>query len=130
MRNLTIRLVTALALITLTMTLTGCGEKLPADAQEALFSTFEPEEAPHIETVKRVEPLPEDLAVGAEEVWCVNLVYGCYSCSRLEILTCAGSRLVRRIDGKWQISLVMTEEAKEAWAARGCELAPETVLDD
>jgi hypothetical protein len=113
--------------IVLAMALAGCSGALPPDARETVLSTFEPDEKPHIDSAKQVEPLPEDLETGAEEVWCVNLTFACWSCSRGEWHTCADSRLVRRIHGNWQVSVALTEEDKEKWEARGCKLMPDTV---
>ena len=101
--------------------LSGCGGALPAEAKETVLSAFEDGELPNIHSAKQVEPLPEDLAVGATEVWCVNLTFECWSCDRGEFQTCADSRLVRRIDSEWQVSIVFTDEDQELWKARGCE---------
>ena len=122
MRNWTIRYGAVLVFFVLMMVLSGCGEALPVDAKEIIFDAFGDGEKPNIDSVKQVDPLPEDLEMGATEVWCVNLTFECWSCDYGEFQTCADSRLVRRIDDKWQISLVVTDEDKEMWEARGCEL--------
>jgi predicted small lipoprotein YifL len=127
MKNQVIRHEALLVLILLAMTLAGCGSGLPPDAKEAVLSGFEPEEKPRIDSAQQVEPLPEDLEMDVEEVWCVNLTFACWSCSYGEWRTCADSRLVRRIDGDWQISVVFDDEDKEKWEARGCELMPDLV---
>ena len=127
MKNQTIRYGVILALTLLAIVSAGCGGKLPPDAKETVFSGFEPEEKPHIDSARQAEPLQEDLEMGAEQVWCVNLTFTCWSCSYGEFRTCADSRLVRRIDGNWHVSLVLTDEDKEKWEARGCELMPDVV---
>jgi hypothetical protein len=116
-----------LVFIVLAMTLGGCGGALPPDAKEVLLSTFDPDEKPRIDSAHQVEPLQEDIEIGAEEVWCVNLIFTCWSCAYGEFRTCADSRLVRRIDDRWQVSLVLTEEDKAKWEARGCELMLDAV---
>ena len=127
MKNQTIRYGAILASIVLAMALTGCGEKLPSDAKKAVLGAFELEERPRIDSAQQVEPLQEDLAMGAEEVWCVNLTFTCWSCGHGEWRTCADSRLMRRIGGNWQVSLVVTDEDREKWETRGCELMPDVV---
>ena len=71
----------------------------------------------------------EDIEVGAEEVWCVNFTVLCWGppYTLEEKSTCADSRLVRLIDGEWQVSLVVTDEDKANWEARGCELTLDLV---
>ena len=80
-------------------------------------------------TVKLAEPLPQDIAAGSERVWCVSILYSCISCTDVEFRTCGTNRLVRQVDGEWQIFKVTTDEEKDDWEARGCELMPETTLD-
>ena len=123
------RVIPTLVLLTilLPMILTGCGEPLPADAQETLFNGFEVEDKATIHSARQAEPLPEDLDMGAEEVWCVNVTFACWSCDFAEWRTCADSRLMRLIDGEWQMTLVVSEEDAEKWEARGCELIEGTV---
>jgi hypothetical protein len=116
-----------LVFVALAMALTECSGPLPADAKEVIFSAFEPEEKPRIDSARQVEPLQEDLEMGAEEVWCVNLIFACWSCAYGEWRTCADSRLVRLIDDNWRVSWVLTDEDKEKWEARGCELMPDVV---
>lgn len=120
-------LVLTLLSVFLTTLLGGCGRALPADAKEIVFDGFDPDENATIYSAKQVEPLQVDLDAGAEEVWCVNLTYTCWSCDYGEFRTCADSRLLRRINGEWQVSLVFTDEDKELWEARGCELIEGTV---
>jgi len=123
------RMMSALVLLTILLPtiLTGCGEPLPADAQETLFDGFEVEDKATIHSAERAELLQEDLDMGAEEVWCVNVTFACWSCDFAEWRTCADSRLMRLIDGEWQVSLVISEEDEEKWEARGCEPIEGTV---
>ncbi len=109
-----------LVLVILAMLLVGCGDSLPSDAQEAVFNGFEYGQEPRIVSVQQVEPLPQDLEVGAEEVWCVNLSVGCWSEDNRNQI-CGDSRLVRRVGDDWQVSVVATEEDREMWETRGCE---------
>jgi hypothetical protein len=127
MKNLKLHPEAVLVSIVLAMVLAGCGGRLPSEAKNAVLSGFEPDENPRIDSARQVEPLPEDLELGAEEVWCVNLIFACWSCGYGEWRTCADSRLVRQIDSEWQVSVVFTEEDKEKWEARGCELMPDLV---
>lgn len=106
----------------MTLTLTACGDSLPPDATEIVFGAFNSGENPQIDSAQQAEPLPEDLAAGADQVWCVNLTFTCWSCAHGEYQTCADSRLVRRIGDEWQVSLVLTGQDKELWKARGCKL--------
>jgi predicted small lipoprotein YifL len=126
-KNQTIRYGATLVFVLLTIALAGCGEKLPSDAKTAILSAFEPGEKARIHSAQRAEPLQEDLAMDAQEVWCVNLTFACWSCGHGEWRTCADSRLVRRIGDDWQVSLVVTDEDEEKWEARGCELMPDLV---
>jgi hypothetical protein len=114
-------------LVVLAAILAGCGDPLPSDAKESVLSGFELEDKARINSAKKAEPLQEDLDMGAEEVWCVNVTFTCWSCDYAEYRTCADSRLVRRIDGVWQVALVATEEDQEKWEARGCKLIEGTV---
>jgi len=83
---------------------------------------FDPQSNPHIDRAQQVTPLAEDLALGAEEVWCVNIVYTCWSCEYSRYRTCADNRLVRRIGDRWEISVLQTEEDRALWEERGCLL--------
>lgn len=114
----------SLILIALTTVLTGCGDKLPPDAKAAALETFDAIDEPRVHAAKHVEPLAADLEVGAEEVWCVNFTYKCWGPPYTfeEQSTCADNRLVRLIDDEWQVSIVVTDEDKTSWEARGCEL--------
>ncbi len=122
-----LRLGMMLLLTVLLLALAGCGPTLPPDARRAVLRRFDPEEEVHIHRVQQVTPLPEDLEAGAEEVWCVSLTFTCWSCAYGEFRTCSDSRLVRRIDDHWEVSLLFTEEDKAQYEARGCELMVETV---
>ena len=123
------RVVPALVLliILLPTILTGCSEPLPADAKEILFDGFETEDKATIHSAKQAELLQEDLDMGAEEVWCVNVTFACWSCDFAEWHTCADSRLMRLVGGEWQVSLVVSDEDAEKWEARGCEPIERTV---
>jgi hypothetical protein len=113
--------------VLLAVILAGCGPALPDDAQETVLNEFDPDTNAIIDSAKQVEPLQQDLDVGAEEVWCVNITFTCWSCDYGEWRTCGDNRLVRRIDGEWQVSLTTTDEEQELWEARGCELLASTV---
>jgi hypothetical protein len=117
---------TPLLLLLLTI-LTGCSEPLPAAAKEALFDGFEAADKATIHSAEPAQLLQEDLDLGATEVWCVNVTFACWSCDYGEWHTCADSRLMRLIDGEWQVSLVVSDEDAEKWQARGCELIEGTV---
>ena len=116
------RIYCGLVLVVLTTLLVGCGDSLPSDAREAVFAAFEYGQEPRIVTVQQAEPLPQDLEMGAEEVWCVNLSVQCWSEDDRN-QTCGDSRLVRRVEEDWQVSVVATDEDIEMWQARGCELS-------
>lgn len=102
--------------------LTACGHSLPRDATKIVLGAFDPTEKAQVSSAQQVEPLPQDLALGAEEVWCVNITYTCWSCDYAEYQVCADSRLARLVGDEWQVSLLLTEEDRELWEARGCEL--------
>jgi hypothetical protein len=124
------RIVLSLIVVVLAVVLAGCRNRLPPDAKAAAIGTFDPIDEPRIDSVKRAKPLPEDVEMGAEEVWCVNFTFLCWTppfFTSGEHTTCADSRLVRLIDGGWQVSLVVTDEDKANWEARGCELMPNHV---
>ena len=104
--------------------LTACGSKLPQEARELVLGTFDPDERPSLYNIAQVEPLGEDLAIGAEEVWCVNITFRCYTAGyygRGELSTCADNRLVRLIDGQWQATRLLTDQDRANWEERGCE---------
>ena len=112
------------------LTLAACGNKLPQEAKELILGTFDPDERPNLHYVAQVEPLADDLAVGAEEVWCVNITFRCYTAGyygRGELSTCADSRLVRLIDGQWHTARVVTDQDRANWEARGCESIDEVI---
>ena len=115
------------SLLVLALTiLTGCGQRLPPDAEAAVLGPYDPHiYQPVIISVEQVEPLLEDVVAGAEEVWCVNLTIRCispYYWTQDEYTTCGDSRLVRLIDGRYQVSVLMDEEDEANWERRGCEL--------
>ncbi|GEM_PF-1881661 len=113
-----------LALVTiLLLILAGCsGDALPAEARTMVLRGFDSQSNPHIDRAQQVTPLAEDLALGAEEVWCVNIVYTCWSCEYGRYRTCADNRLVRRIGDRWEVSVLQTEEDRALWEERGCLL--------
>lgn len=111
-----------ITIIVMTAILTACGNSLPPDATKIVLGAFDSDEEAQISSAQNVEPLPQDLAAGAEEVWCVNITFTCWSCDYGEFQTCADSRLARRVGDEWQVSLLLTEEDRELWEARGCEL--------
>jgi hypothetical protein len=121
------RRITAVLLLTIVLVpaLTSCGSQLPSEAKEVAFSTFDPDERPRISSATKVELQPEDIEAGAEEVWCVNLTFRCFTTiyyGRGEYSTCGDNRLARLVDGEWRISRVITDEDRANWEARGCEL--------
>jgi hypothetical protein len=116
-----------IVVIVLSLTLSSCGPSLPDAVEDRILATFDPDEMPRIQDVSEAEPLAQDLAVGAEEVLCVNIAFRCFSpmyYGRGEYTTCGDNRLVRLVDGQWTISRVVTEEEKDNFEARGCELTP------
>ena len=125
MKHSSLRHILAGGVVVLTMTLSGCGSSLPPDAQDAILGAFDYDSKPTIDQARQVELLPEDEALNAEQVWCVSVVYTCWSCDYGEYRKCGDNRLLRLIGGEWQIALVASEQDKEAFIARGCRL-----LDD
>lgn len=117
--------------VVLAVALTGCSEPLPADARKAIFDAFEPEEKPRIDSARQVGLLQEDLEMDAEGVWCVNLIFACWSCAHGEWRTCADSRLVRRIDDNWSYSRPLFHY-RTLLKREGCERTKSTnsVRDD
>ncbi len=117
------KMVSALVLMTIlmSMSLTGCGEALPADAKATVFDGFEVEDKATIHSAQQAELLQEDLDIGVEEAWCVNVTFTCWSCDYGQYQTCADSRIARLIDGEWQVSVIVSDEDKANWEARGCE---------
>ena len=122
-----VRLIYCLAVILGAGTFLVACASLPSEAKQAVLSTFAPDEQPRIHSAHRADPLPEDQALGVEEVWCVNVTHLCYDCARQRMLTCISGRLARRINNTWQVSWIMTEEDWEAWEARGCPREEEVV---
>jgi hypothetical protein len=107
--------------------LVACGSSLPSDAQDELELAFYSEPSMRIHSAEQVEPLAVDREVGAEEVWCVNVTFSCWTCDYGEYRTCSDSRLVRRVGDEWQVVPVLTEDDRQQWEARGCELMTELV---
>jgi hypothetical protein len=107
------------AVLAVVVLLPACAS-LPREAREAALNFFEPERQPRIHSARRVDPLPEDERVGADEVWCVNVAFRCWSRGHEEWYTCISSYLVRHIDGAWQAVEMVTREDLKRWAARGC----------
>lgn len=105
----------------------GCRPQAPSDVRQAVLHTFDAGSNVRIHTAHQAERLEEDIAAGAEEVWCVTVTFKCWSCGHGEFRTCADNRLVRRIDGELEVSLVTTEDHRADWEARGCELLDNTV---
>jgi hypothetical protein len=99
---------------------------MPDGAREAVFQSVHAFDQPRIDTVQKADLLPEDVAAGVEEAWCVTMTFRCMMAS-MDFTTCADSRLVRRIDDRWQVFVVSTDEEESAWEARGCELPPDIV---
>lgn len=100
---------------------------MPREARNALDLTFYPEQEMQIHSAQQVGPIAIDRELGAEEVWCVNVTFTCWSCDYAEYRTCSDSRLVRRVGDRWEAVPVLTEEEIEQWEARGCDLMTETV---
>ena len=122
---------THLLLFIFAVGLAGCGSRLPSEVESMVLSSFDPDEQPRIHAATQVEPLAEDTAAGAQEVWCVDITFRCFTSlyyGRGEYSTCGDNRLVRLINGEWQISRVITDEEQDAWTTRGCELM-EAVID-
>lgn len=115
------------AILSISTILLAACTPLPREAKQAILRTFDPDEQPRIHSARRVDPLLEDLEMGAEEVWCVNVVHRCWSCAHREWRACISSYLVRRVDGKWEPVPMLTEEDWEGWEARGCPREPEVV---
>lgn len=107
------------ALLALAVLLPACAS-LPREAREAALGFFDPDRRPRIHSARRVDPLPEDEQVSADEVWCVNVAFRCWSRGHEEWSTCLSSYLVRHIDGAWQAVEMVTREDLERWEARGC----------
>ena len=107
------------ALLVLAVLLAACASP-PREAEEAALRSFAPNQRPRIHSARRADPLPEDEQVGADEVWCVNVAFRCWSRGRGEWYTCVSSYLVRRIDDAWQAVEMATREDLERWEARGC----------
>jgi hypothetical protein len=114
-------------LAVLLVLLTGCGESIPSEAKMMVLRGFDTDQNVRIDSAQQVELTEVDLAMNAEEVWCVSLIYTCWSCDRNEFRTCADNRLVRRINGHWQVFPILTDEDRAQWEARGCVLLPDIV---
>jgi hypothetical protein len=107
------------AVLALAVLLPACAS-LPREAREAALGFFDPDRQPRIHSARRADPLPEDDQVGADEVWCVNVAFRCWSRGHEEWYTCLSSYLVRHIDDAWQAVEMVTQEDLERWEARGC----------
>jgi hypothetical protein len=114
------------ALLVLMILLAACAS-LPQEAKQAALDPFDPDERPRIHFALRVDPLPEDQEMGADEVWCVRVAFRCWSPSCGRWYTCVSSYLVRRADGEWQTDEIATREDWERWEARGCPRDPDVV---
>jgi hypothetical protein len=106
-------------LLSLLAALAGCSS-VPEDVTAAVLRPFDSTEEPSIQFARRVDPLPEDEAVGAAEVWCVNVSFQCWSCGESRWHTCVSSFLVRWIGDRWEATEVASESEWEDWMARGC----------
>jgi len=111
-------------LLALVSILAACAS-LPDEAEQAVLRSFDPDGQPRIHFARQVDPLPEDLEAGAEEVWCVSVVFRCWSCPHGEWRTCISSYLVRRVNGAWEVAPVLTDSDWEGWEARGCPPEPD-----
>lgn len=118
--------VVAGVLLGMLLGLGGCSNGLPEGAAEAVLGSIDELDQPRIDRAGRAELLAEDIAGGVEEAWCVTMTFQCMMAS-LDYTTCADSRLVRRIDGEWEVIVVFTNEDESAWEARGCDLPPDIV---
>ena len=107
------------AVLALAVLLPACAS-LPREARDAALSFFDLDQRPRIHSARRADPLPEDEQVGADEVWCVNVAFRCWSRGHEEWYTCISSYLVRHIDGAWQAVEMVTREDLKRWEARGC----------
>jgi hypothetical protein len=115
------RLLARLALLLMAILLVAC-ERLPREAETTLFANFEPDEVPRLISVKQVEVLPEDEAMGAEEVWCANVAHVCWSCDYAQFITCSSAWLIRRVGDRWVAHGVALEEDWDRWEAQGCPI--------
>jgi hypothetical protein len=50
---------------------------LPREAWQVVLHNFEADAEPRLISARKVDPLPEDQAVAAQDVWCVNVAYIC-----------------------------------------------------
>jgi len=99
--------------------LAGCSPR-PEGVTIAVLRHYDQIEQPNIVFARRVDPLPQDEAAGAEEVWCVNVSFQCWSCDHNRWQTCVSSFLVRWIGDRWEATEVALSTEWEDWAARGC----------
>ncbi len=107
------------------LSLVGCAS-LPGGAKETVLSSFISEEEPRILSAHKARLLPEDVAAGVEEVWCVEVAFRCWSCPHGEWRTCVSGYLVRRLGDRWESAEMRTEEEWAGWEARGCPQVPES----
>lgn len=117
------QVIRGLVFVLVVIVLAGCSRAaLPSEAKTAVLRGFGPDMDVRIDSAQQVELLAEDLAMDAEEVWCVTVTYRCWICDYGEFRTCGDNRLARRIDDTWDISLVTTPQEEGRWEARGCTL--------
>ena len=107
------------ALLLMAVLLVAC-DRLPREAEDTLFGNFDIDDTPRLLSVKQVEVLPEDEAMGAEEVWCANVAYTCWSCDYAQFITCSSAWLLRRVGDRWVADGVALEEDWDRWDAQGC----------
>ena len=115
------RFIGGLALLLMAVLLVAC-DRLPREAETALFGSFDPADGPRLLSVKQVEVLPEDEVVGADEVWCANVAYVCWSCDYAQFMTCSSPWLLRRIGDRWVADGVALEADWDRWEAQGCPI--------
>jgi len=66
-----------LMFVVLATALSGCGPAIPADAKEVVFDGFDVDGKASIDSATQAELLPQDIAMGATEAWCVNVTFVC-----------------------------------------------------
>ena len=113
-----------ISLLLLFLFLVAC-TPLPRGARDAVLAPFPPEEEPRLLSAHKARLLPEDVATGVEEVWCVEVAYRCWSCPHGKWRTCVSGYLVRRAGEEWRSVEMRTEGEWAGWEARGCPVVPE-----
>ena len=111
-------------LLSLLLPLAACAP-LPGEAKAAVLTSFPPEEEPRILSTHKARLLPDDVAAGVEEIWCIEVAYRCWSCPHGEWRTCVSGYLVRRVGQEWHSAEMRTEEEWMGWRMRGCPEVPE-----